>query len=79
MQYFTWIDKEEQKSMLACVSRSLKKGGQFVFEFGGYGNNAMIHCALEKTFTEHGYIIRCHFIYQVLVNILRLLSKQGFK
>lgn len=40
---FHWIDREKQMDMLACVHRALKGKGQFVFEFGGYGNNALIH------------------------------------
>ena len=36
---FHWINQEQQQDMLKCVYNALKKNGQFVFEFGGYGNN----------------------------------------
>ena len=49
---FHWIDSEKQKDMLSCVSRALKADGQFVFEFGGYGNCALIHAALADSFRE---------------------------
>ena len=52
---FHWIDKEKQTNMLACVHRALKGKGQFVFEFGGHGNNARIHGVLAEVFSEHGY------------------------
>ena len=42
--------------MLKCVYRALKKDGELVYEFGGYGNAQIIHGALEKVYSKHGYI-----------------------
>ena len=52
---FHWIDKEGQEDMLKRVHNALKDNGQFVFEFGGYGNNQIIHGALTKVFGERNH------------------------
>lgn len=76
---FHWIDKEKQQNMLQCVSRVLKKNGEFVFEFGGYGNNQLIHEALEKTFLEHSYIYQMPFYFPTIGEYATLLEQTGFK
>lgn len=47
-----WIDRQKQPGMASCVRDALKPGGQFAFEFGGYGNNALIHNALHGEFRK---------------------------
>ena len=60
---FHWIDKDRQDDMLSSVSKALRKGGQLVFEMGGYGNNELIHSALSKAFERHGYEYRMPFYF----------------
>lgn len=60
---FHWIEKENHPQMLNCVRRALKAGGQFVFEFGGQGNNQLIHRELERSFREHGYSYQMPFYF----------------
>ena len=52
---FHWIEKKCHPAMLACVSRALKPGGEFVFEFGGSGNTARIEAAMVRAFSREGY------------------------
>lgn len=76
---FHWIDKDKQQDMLKCVFDSLKVGGQFVFEFGGYGNNYIIHKSLEKAFTEHGLEYKMPFYFPTIGEYTSLMEKTGFK
>ena len=76
---FHWIDREKQADMLACVHRALKEKGQFVFEFGGYGNNTLIHSALEEVFSEHGYGYRMPFYFPTIGEYAALVEQAGFK
>ena len=50
-----WIDEEDQPQLIRSVARSIKSGGQFVFECGGYGNARLIHGALAKSFAVRGF------------------------
>ena len=76
---FHWIEKEKQMSMLNCVFKALKGNGQFVFEFGGKGNNAMIHGALQKAFAENGCTYKMPFYFPSIGEYAPLLEKAGFK
>ncbi len=76
---FHWIDKSEQSHMLKCVYQSLRNGGQFVFEFGGIGNNQLIHMALAKAFDEVGYKYTMPFYFPSIGEYSALLEKEGFK
>lgn len=76
---FHWIDKERQPDMLRCIHRALKKGGQLVFEFGGYGNNARIHGALAAVFAEHGYDYAMPFYFPTISEYATLLESSGFR
>lgn len=75
---FHWIDKDKQLQMLRNVYRALKPNGQFVFEFGGYGNNALIHNALKTEFEKRGfsYIRPCYF--PTIGEYTTLLEQAGF-
>lgn len=75
---FHWIEAEKQPKMLSCVFRALRPGGQFVFEFGGHGNNALIHAALEETFRAHGYSYRMPFYFPSIGAYARLVEQAGF-
>lgn len=75
---FHWIDKERQQDMLQCVHNSLKENGQFVFEFGGSGNNQLIHGALGKVFSEHKYHYHMPFYFPTISEYATLLEETGF-
>ena len=64
--------------MLKCVHKALKDGGQFVLEFGGRGNNALIHTYLEKTFTEYGYRYEMPFYFPTIGEYASLAEAAGF-
>lgn len=76
---FHWIDKERQRDMLKCVNKSLKKGGRFVFELGGHGNNILIHTELKKAFARHGYDYIMPFYFPTIGEYSALLENEGFK
>lgn len=76
---FHWIDEERQPDMLKCVHNALKKNGEFVFEFGGYGNNRLIHVALEKAFSEYGYTYKMPFYFPTISEYATLLEHTGFR
>lgn len=76
---FHWIDKDKQPQMLECVYKALNKNGQFVFECGGFGNNATIHRALEETFKEHGYPYKIPFYFPTIGQYAGMMEKAGFE
>lgn len=76
---FHWIDREKQTDMLACVFKALKEKGQFVFEFGGHGNNALIHSALGEVFSEHGYEYKMPFYFPTIGEYAALVEQAGFQ
>ena len=76
---FHWIDKERQQDMLKCVYNALKENGQFVFEFGGYGNNQLIHKALAEGFSEHKYAYTMPFYFPTISEYSTLLENAGFR
>ena len=75
---FHWIDRERQPEMLRCVRRALRSGGQFVFEFGGVGNNGLIHAALAKIFAARGYRYEMPFYFPTVGEYAALLEQAGF-
>lgn len=74
-----WIDQEKQDDMLRCVNRALKLDGQFVFEFGGRGNNILIHTALEKAFQKRGHTYRMPFYFPSIGQYASRLERAGFR
>lgn len=75
---FHWIDEEKQPDMLACVFKALKPGGQFIFEFGGYGNNALIHGALRGEFKKRKLTYKVPFYFPTIGRYTSLLERNGF-
>lgn len=73
-----WIDQEKQDRMLCCVNRALKPGGQFIFELGGYGNNALIHGALEQAFARRGLTYQMPFYFPTVGQYAARLERAGF-
>ena len=76
---FHWIRREQQADMLRCVHRALRENGQFVFEFGGRGNNRAIHSALQAVFAEHGYGYELPFYFPGLGEYAALVEEVGFR
>lgn len=64
--------------MLSCVLRALKPEGQFVFEMGGKGNNALIHGSLCRTFERRGLIYRFPFYFPAIGEYASLMEDAGF-
>lgn len=73
-----WIDRERQPELIAHVFRALKPGGQFVFELGGRGNNALIHAALAREFERRGLAYRTPFYFPTVGEYAALLEAGGF-
>ena len=57
----------------------MKQGGQFVFEFGGFGNNHLIHTTLEKEFEKRGYQYEMPFYFPTIGQYSSLLETVGFE
>lgn len=76
---FHWIEDGKQDDMLQCVNRALKPGGQFVFEFGGQGNNVLIHAALEDAFRARGLTYRMPFYFPSIGQYTPRLERAGFR
>lgn len=74
-----WIDQDKQNDMLCCVNQSMKPGGQFLFEMGGYGNNALIHSALEQAFARRGLSYRMPFYFPTIGQYASQLEWAGFQ
>ena len=74
---FHWIDREKQPQMLACIAKALKPGGQLVFEMGGYGNNALVHSALEAAFAKRGLAYKMPFCFPSVGEYTPLLEEAG--
>lgn len=76
---FHWIDKEKQPDMMKCVYNALKTNGEFVFEFGGFGNNQKIHNALSAEFQKEGKDYKNPFFFPTIGEYASLLEQAGFK
>lgn len=76
---FHWIDAPLHPQMLKCVKAALKEGGEFVFEFGGKGNNRLIHAALKKAFAAFGYDYETPFYFPSVGEYAALLEEAGFE
>ena len=74
-----WIDGNHQSDVLRCVHAVLKEGGQFVFEFGGHGNNRLIHEALRDAFERRGYEYKVPFYFPTIGEYIPLLETAGFQ
>ena len=76
---FHWIGRERQRDMLQCVYDALKKDGQFIFEFGGYGCGERIHSAAAAVFSEYGYRYEMPFYFPTIGEYAALLEDTGFR
>lgn len=75
---FHWIDKNRQRDMLNSVHRALKENGRFVFEFGGCGNNRIIHETLARIFAQRRYAYKTPFYFPTIGEYSTLLENTGF-
>ena len=73
-----WIPWDKQEAVVRCVHRALREGGQFVFECGGAGNNALIHGALARAFDHRGLSYTMPFCFPSLDAYASLLEENGF-
>lgn len=76
---FHWIDKDKQPEMLRCVYQALKPGGQFVFELGGKGNNALIHESLRRAFARRHREYKVPFYFPTIGEYASLMEAAGFE
>lgn len=76
---FHWIDPARQPELLRCVYQALKENGEFVFEFGGQGNNRLIHRALAEVFSACGYAYKMPFYFPGIGEYAALLEQAGFQ
>lgn len=72
-----WIDKERQQELLSNISGNIKKGGEFVCEFGGYGCAETVHSALKEIFNKRGYEYVKNFYFPTIGEYSPMLEKAG--
>jgi trans-aconitate methyltransferase len=75
---FHWIARKDQPAMMRCVHKALNEGGQFVFEMGGYRNNAVIHSAMDRAFADHGLVYQVPFYFPTIGEYSGMLENAGF-
>lgn len=76
---FHWIDKDRQPALLRCIASALKEHGELVCEMGGYGNNALIHQALQQEFARHGLAYRLPFYFPGIAEYATLMEQAGLQ
>lgn len=76
---FHWIDREKQPSLIRCLADALVENGELVCEFGGYGNNAKIHDALQKEFARNGLSYQMPFYFPTIGEYSSLLEHEGIQ
>lgn len=76
---FHWVDRKDQPKLLQGIHRILKPGGQLVAEFGGYGNNDLIHAALAKVFAQHSLHYVMPFFFPSIAEYAQLLEQAGLR
>ncbi len=76
---FHWIDRDKQPLLIRCIADALVENGELVCEFGGYGNNAQIHHALQKEFAKNGLSYRMPFYFPTVGEYAHLLEREGFQ
>lgn len=75
---FHWIDAKDQDKMLVNIRKNLKKGGEFVFEFGGFGCAETVHSSLEKAFQNYNLKYPRFFYFPTIGEYAPKLEKAGF-
>ena len=73
---FHWID--DHKKLVKNISKNLKSGGEFVFEFGGKGCAETVHDAMKQAFSSFGLKYGNNFNFRSVGEFAPLLEKHGF-
>lgn len=73
-----WVSAQRQPAVAHCVHRALVDGGRFVFECGGFGNNALIHEALAGAFEARGLRYEMPFYFPTVGTYAAVLEDAGF-
>ena len=74
-----WIDAKDQQATLNNLYQQLVPGGEFVCEFGGYGNAEKVHSALEQSFRERGLEYPRVFFFPTIGQYASMLEEAGFR
>lgn len=74
-----WIDREKQGTMLKNIASNIKTGGELVCEFGGFGCAEQVHSALEKIFSERGFVYPRTFYFPTVGEYAPLLEAAGLQ
>lgn len=74
-----WINRELQPALLSNIAANLKKGGEFVCEFGGYGCAETVHAGLKEIFLARGYQYTKDFFFPTIGEYAPLLEQAGLK
>ena len=72
-------NSDRQNALLRCIHNALSDNGQLVFEFGGHGNNSLIHGALKTVFNSMGLDYKMPFFFPTIGQYSALLEQAGFK
>lgn len=70
-----WI--KDQNSAISNIASSLKVGGEFICEFGGYLCANSIHSTLKEEFEKLGYHYNFTFYFPKISEYTTLLEKHG--
>lgn len=74
-----WIDADLQGQLLHNVASNLRTGGEFVFEFGGYGCAEAVHGTLESIFKENGRTYPRTFYFPTIGEYAPLVERAGMR
>lgn len=74
-----WIDKRRHQELLNNIASNIKKGGEFVCEFGGFGCAERVHSALQAIFEERGHRYFKNFYFPTVGEYAPLLENAGLR
>ena len=76
---FHWIDEKNQEIMISNIAAQLRRGGELVCEFGGFGCGEAVHSELEKCFAKRGILYPRTFYFPTIGEYTPLLEKYGLR
>lgn len=74
-----WIDKEKQQELLNNIASNIKKGGEFVCEFGGNGCAKIVHSELRRIFEKNNLKYKFNFYFPTIGEYAPLMEKVGLR
>lgn len=74
-----WIDKSRHQELLNNIASNIKKGGEFVCEFGGFGCAERVHSVLNAIFAERGHKYVKNFYFPTVGEYAPVLEKAGLR